>query len=248
MKRLNWYLILGVSLVSLSALIYLFHFALFKDPHHIFIYFIGDIAFLPIEVLLVSLVLHRLISIREKQLMQNNLNVVIGAFFSEVGTLMIKYLTIFEIPYGKSSQIVNENRGDIDVVLKNAERYGFRFDTAQGDLELLRSFLMKKRQFLLNLMENPNLLENESFTELLRSVFHLTEELEYRPDVKNLHPADRGHISDDMSRAFKPLVIEWIKYIKHLKENYPYLYSLAIRTNPFIPSATIEIIDYGEEN
>jgi len=38
----------------------------------------------------------------------------------------------------------------------------------------------------LRLLENPVLLEHESFTELLRSVFHLSEELEQRDDFGKL--------------------------------------------------------------
>jgi hypothetical protein len=29
--------------------------------------------------------------------------------------------------------------------------------------------------------------------------------------------------------------------MQHLKNNYPYLFSLAVRTNPFDPQATVEI-------
>ena len=53
---------LAAALLTLSALFYWMHFLLFHDAHHIFIYLVGDIAFVPIEVLLVTLILHRLVS------------------------------------------------------------------------------------------------------------------------------------------------------------------------------------------
>jgi hypothetical protein len=34
------------------------------------------------------------------------------------------------------------------------------------------------------------------------------------------------------------LVIEWLKYMQHLKQQYPYLFSLAMRTNPFDANAS----------
>ena len=37
------------------------------------------------------------------------------------------------------------------------------------------------------------------------------------------------------------LIIEWLAYMKHLKESYPYLFSLAVRTNPFDPAASPEV-------
>jgi hypothetical protein len=38
-----------------------------------------------------------------------------------------------------------------------------------------------------------------------------------------------------------PLIGVWLEYMKHLSRHYPYLYSLAIRTNPFNPNASVEI-------
>jgi hypothetical protein len=41
-----------------------------------------------------------------------------------------------------------------------------------------------------------------------------------------------------MKRAYLLLISEWLAYLKHLKENYPYLFSLSVRTNPFDPNAS----------
>jgi len=35
------------------------------------------------------------------------------------------------------------------------------------------------------------------------------------------------------------LVHEWLDYMKYLKKNYPYLFSLAVRTNPFDRNASV---------
>jgi len=32
-----------------------------------------------------------------------------------------------------------------------------------------------------------------------------------------------------------------LAYMKHLKKEYPYLFSLAVRTNPFDPGASVEV-------
>ena len=100
---------------------------------------------------------------------------------------------------------------------------------------------MSKKRFLLALLENPNLLEHETFTELLRAVFHLTEELEKRKDIKQLPKADYDHLKLDTERAYNILIYQWVEYMEHLMNNYPYLFSLAMRTNPFDPNATVEI-------
>ena len=111
------------------------------------------------------------------------------------------------------------------------------------DLVLLKGLLLDKRDFLLRLLENPVLLEHQSFTDLLRAVFHLTEELAYRNSVIDLPEADSLHLAGDIKRAYHLIVSEWISYMKYLKNNYPFLFSLAIRTNPFDPTASVVITE-----
>ena len=116
---------------------------------------------------------------------------------------------------------------------KALKDHDFELDAQKVDFEALRGFLLQKRDFLLRLLENPTLLEHESFTQLLRAVFHLTEELAYRKDVSHLVDTDRAHLAGDTKRAYGSLVGQWLDYVRYLKDNYPYLYSLAVRTNPF---------------
>lgn len=52
----------GTLLLLLSVLFYVLHYAIFHDAHHIFIYFVGDVAFVFIEVLLVTLIIHQILS------------------------------------------------------------------------------------------------------------------------------------------------------------------------------------------
>jgi hypothetical protein len=124
---------------------------------------------------------------------------------------------------------------DISKRLKN---YDYGVEIQEVGLEDLRSFLEEKKGFLLRLLENPNLLEHESFTELLRAVFHLAEELVAREDVRQLPDTDCTHLCGDINRAYILLVHQWLDYMKYLKDSYPYLFSLAIRTNPFDQDAS----------
>lgn len=91
---------------------------------------------------------------------------------------------------------------------------------------------------MLRLLENPALLEHESFTELLRAVFHFSEELERREKVTQLPDADYEHLAVDVKRAYTLLAQQWLDYVKYLKDNYPYLFSLAMRINPFDQTAS----------
>ncbi|MCK5139515.1 MAG: hypothetical protein KAQ85_06720 [Thermodesulfovibrionia bacterium] len=242
MRFLNWQTVLGLTLFVLSALVYFIHFLIFRDPYHIFIYMIGDIAFVFIEVLMVTLIIHRLLSVREKRSMLEKLNMIIGAFFSEVGTGLLTYLSDFDTELNniKKELVVNTSWSgkEFSKVRKNLKNFSYEVEIRNINLEYLRNFLIEKRVFLVRLLENPNLLEHESFTDLLWAVFHLTEELSVRKDIKHLPDTDYKHLVIDIKRAYTLLVREWIDYMEHLKNNYPYLFSLAMRTNPFDEKAS----------
>ena len=93
-----------------------------------------------------------------------------------------------------------------------------------------------KDAFTISGTENQNLLEHENFTDLLWAAFHIVEELEARESFDRLPPSDQEHINGDIKRVFGHLIREWILYMLHLKEAYPYLFSLAVRLNPMIDS------------
>jgi len=86
MKEKNWTLLFAVALIGLSVILYYFHFLIFRDPHHIYIYALGDIAFIPVEVLLVSLVIDQILEFRDRRSRFEKLNMVIGMFFTRMGT------------------------------------------------------------------------------------------------------------------------------------------------------------------
>ena len=242
MKRFSWQTLLGLSLIVLSIVFYLLHYAIFRDPHHIFIYLIGDIAFVFIEVLLVTLIIHGLLSEREKRTRLEKLNMVIGAFFSEVGTRLIAYFSDFDPKLDKIRKeliVANDwSEHEFSRVSKRLKNYDYGVEIQKVELEDLANYLTGKRDFLLRLLENPTLLEHESFTDLLRAVFHLTEELANREDLTQLPDTDYQHLAGDMKRAYVLLVHQWFDYMKHLKDNYPYLFSLAMRANPFDQDAS----------
>jgi len=242
MKRVNWQIILGISLAILSVILYSIHYLIFRDPHHVFIYMVGDIAFIPIEVLVVTLIIHRLLADREKKAMLKKLNMVIGAFFSEVGLKLVPSFAKFDHKSDKIKEDLSRMKNWTDADFKKAtdliDNFEFHIDSNLGDLKSLRDFLSGKRNFLLRLLENPNLLEHETFTELLWAVFHLTEELEYRSNLDKLPHSDLEHISGDIKRVYVLLLNRWVDYVMHLRHNYPYLYSLAVRTNPLDEEAS----------
>lgn len=233
----RWLALLGTGLVLVSAVLYAFHYALFRDAHHIFIYLVGDIAFLPLEVLIVGLVIERLISVREKRALTHKLNMVIGAFFSEVGSpLMAELLPAMCAAPQIREQLHLESswkKEDFSRASHFARALQCEVDLGRLDLEALKSHLLAQRHFVLRLLENPNLMEHERFTDLLWAVLHVEEELEARTNLADLSAADEAHLRLDVRRAYNALMAEWIVYVEHLKADYPYLFSLVVRMHPF---------------
>lgn len=103
----------------------------------------------------------------------------------------------------------------------------------------MRDLLLPKKMFLLGLLQNPNLLEHESFTDLLWALFHMVEEFEYRGNLQILSGADKQHLISDLNRVLCYLTSVWIKYLSHLKVAYPYLFAFSVKTNPFGKTASV---------
>jgi hypothetical protein len=245
MKYTRWQILFGILLIVLSVIVYLIQAFLFHKPGQEVFYFFQDLAFLPIEVLLVTIIVKGLLNEREKRDRLHKMNMVIGTYFNEVGTGLIDRFFPFLPDLGdlKHHLVVSGawTGKRFDEAVAGLRKHPFAIDSRRGDLELLKQFLSEKRMFLLRLLENPNLLENDTFTDLLWAVFHLTDELEHRQSFAALPEPDYDHLSVDMRRVYILLLIEWLTYMRHLKSAYPYLFSLAIRTNPFDPEASVVI-------
>jgi len=250
--RKYWELSFAVILIIISVTLYYLHYQIFHDPHHIGLYLLGDLAFVPIEVLLVTLVIDQLLENRDKKLKLDKLNMVIGTYFSTIGTSL---LALFSDHDPERDRIKNQlvvkgdwNDTNFSTVKKFFTQYRPTISMQSEDLVHLRVTLQKNEDFLIRLLENPVLLEHESFTSLLQASFHLTEELIRRNDLHLCCGPDHAHILGDIERVYTDLIIEWLKYMQYLKNNYPYLFSYAMRTNPFDEMATIEIHESGDQS
>jgi hypothetical protein len=236
-RRFPFILSLAIAFLAISGITYFIHYLIFRDAHHIFIYLLGDIAFLPLEVLLVVLIIERLLASREKKAKLQKLNMVVGAFFSEVGNHLLRDLLRYFNNRSDISKRLNITAKWTKKEFRSAADFAYsleiELDYHKIDLEELKKYLSQKRVFLLTLLENPNLLEHDRFTDLLWAVTHLDEELEARKTVTGLPEKDLEHIAGDIQRLYDHLASEWLDYTEHLKSNYPFLFSLVLRTHPF---------------
>jgi hypothetical protein len=245
MKISKWYLWLTILLAAASFSFYLAQVMIFRRAHDTFFYMLQDLAFVPVQVLLVTLILNDLMARREKKALLNKMNMVIGAFFSEIGNELITGLAKYDPGFDDLAPLVRPGpgwkAGDFALARRQLEGKEFQMDARRADLGALKDVLSGKRGFVLGLLENQNLLEHATFTDLLWAVTHLTEELQLRTSLNDLPPADHQHLSGDIKRVYGLLLGEWLGYARHLKESYPYMYSLVVRHNPFDPEAKVTI-------
>ena len=243
-RRNIWIVI--TALLALSVLLYGGLYVLFPERlTDIGFYTLLDIAFIPLNVVLVGLVIDRLLAARERTALLHKMNMVVGAFFSEMGTELVDRLTRFD-PDVESLRphLVFTPRwtpADYEEAQRQVSTDSHPMSLSCGDIADLRAFMIENRSFLLRLLENPNLLEHQTFTDALWAVTHLAEELAARSDLSAMPPSDVRHVELDMARAYGRLLSEWLGYVRHLKADYPYLFSFAVRTNPFDRDASIEV-------
>jgi len=174
---------------------------------------------------------------REKKARIDKLNMVASLFFSEIGNRLLTYFVELDPQAaGLRDQLLVTNdwsAADFLKVSQLLKNHKYNIDIEKIPQEELKTFFDGKVDLLLRLLENPALLERESFTETIRAVFHFRDELLLRHDISQLPESDKKHLAGDMKRAYRLLTYQWMDYMRHLKDNYPYLFSLAMRTNPF---------------
>lgn len=181
----------------------------------------------------------------QNRLRTRRLNMIIGVFFTEVGNELLNMFTQFDpnINEIRKDCLLNQDCSETDFtsLRKKLQSYKHTIDPKLMHLGKLSKFLTRKGNLLLRQIENPSLVEHESFTELLWAVIHLRDELMSRKSLVSLSEADIEHLANDARRAYDALIRRWVDYLHHLKRSYPYLFSLAIRTNPFSDKPTAEI-------
>lgn len=233
-------------LVLTSVLVYVIQYSVFHDTRDMLFYFLQDLAFLPIQVLLVGLFIERIIAQRERSRLLQKMNMVIGTFFSELG---VNLLGMLSDSLGNKQEIrpylavhSGWKAADWKRALSAAERFDYAIDTRLMNLVGTKELLSANRNLLILLLANPNLMEHEKFTDLLWAVSHLMEELFARKSLDGLPASDLEHLAGDIKRVYSQLTVQWLLYCRHLQRAYPYIFSIIVRTHPLQdhPSAIVK--------
>ena len=246
----RWKIKFSILMVVLIIIIYGSNYLVLGDGEHIISYVWTHLGFIPVDILVVAFLLDEINEKKEKEAMLEKLDMLMSTFFSEVGNDLIRQLSAankYKANTENLKSIKNWDQKDYETKLSELKKVSLDFsaDIAPEDreefLENLRTLLVNKREFIINLINNPNLLEKEEFTGLINAILHLDEELEHRKDLALVNDTDFGHLNGDMQRVYDKLVYEWVYYLKYLHKHYPYMIALIIRTNPFDEDADVYV-------
>ena len=249
-KRLSWKVKFSIVMILLIIIIYGSNYLVLGDGEHIISYVWTHLGFIPVDILLVAFLLDEIIEKKEKEAMLEKLDMLMSTFFSEVGNELISQLSTvnkYKANTENLKSIKDWDEKDFDNKLAELKSSTVDFsaqvtlEDREEFLENLRTLLVSKREFIINLINNPNLLEKDEFTGLINAILHLDEELEHRKDLALVNDADFGHLNGDMQRVYDKLIHEWVYYLKYLYKHYPYMIALIIRTNPFDESAEVYV-------
>lgn len=235
-KQKKEFLVIGIGLIGLSLFLHYVHYLIFQDLHHTLIFLFADIAFIPMEVFFTTLVIDKLLEKREKEHLKDKLSMLIGVFFSELGTDILNTFVHADNDtelIAKEAIVTKEwNRNDFKNLEKLVNEYDYKVDIKKIDLIALEKKLNTQKDLIINLITNPMLIEHEEFSDMLMSILHLREELSSRC-CHELEVYEIQHLEIDINVAYKYLVFEWVQYMKQLKLNYPQLFLKALINNPF---------------
>ena len=236
---MKWEIKISVVLLLTSVFFYVINYLTLHDTTFIEKYLLAQLGFLPISVLLVTVILNSLMTMRERREKMEKLNIVIGTFFAEIGKDLLRYLS----KYDKNIEdiateilhVENFENEDFERLKEIMNTRKFEINFSKINLYELRKFLLENKEFAVNLLDNPMLVEHETFTDLLWNVLHVTEELRRVINFENLSEEDRDDINGDLEKMYRLLSYEWLNYVHYLRDNYPHIFVYEAKTNPFIP-------------
>ena len=182
----------------------------------------------------------------QQRVHKHRLNMLIGVFYTEAGNELLRIFSRFDPHVDTVRQdliVTPEWTSDQFEHLKtHLSGYHYNVDKSQLELGVVKEFLREKGDMLVRQLENSDLGENADYAELLWAIVHLRDELVARRRLDDLPESDLEHIMGDIHRAYSQLTRQWLDYMLYLKNRYPFLFSLALRTNPFVenPSAIVK--------
>ena len=232
---------LGIVLLLSAATAYIVLFLIFHDIKFIEEYTIIHLGFLSLSVLLVTLILNGLLARREKMERLEKLNIVISSFFAKVGDALLRYISKYDINIndivGEIISIRESDDMEYERLKNHLLKRKYEVCIEKMNLYELKKYLWENKEFVVNILDNPMILEHDTFTDLLWNILYLTERMKRTINFEDLPDDEKKELKDDIITLYRLLTYEWVNYLQYLKNNYPHIFRYEMKTNPFVPHA-----------
>ncbi|MPQ43342.1 hypothetical protein [Clostridium tarantellae] len=226
-----------LALISIGLFLYYIHYLIFSNLYGTVSSIFFAVAFTPVQIILNILVIDKTVDQKEKIQHDKKINILVGTFFSEFGTDFLTDLVKGDdniqkiLPDNMVSKCLREEC--FENLKQLASSYEYVLNIEKINLVEIKEKLYNKNEFLIDLMTNAEVKEDQSFTDLLISLIHLNDEIKARYNDGKLEKYEIIHILYDMRIVYKKLTIEWINYMIKLKGTYKQLFVRAMITSPF---------------
>lgn len=238
MNKKNKGFILNIlALSTLSVMLYLVHFIFFKELAATIATIITSLAFAPIQIIFDSLVIDKIMEIRENAKKAKKINMVIGSFYNVIGNDILAMLVKSD-PDNPSIKLIAKVskkccEDDFFKLKNDLMEYDFKIDINQLNLDELKEILEMNNSFLIDLMISSVIDEDEEFSRMVMAIVHLRDEFATRSNNSALKEYEKLHIKSDVEKAYRLLSYQWVDYMKYLKEFYMQLFVKALIQSPF---------------
>ncbi len=225
-------------LLCASALLYAIHYLIFRDLHHLAIFGLHELAFVPLEVILVTLGLDQLVEKTHREEARSKVSIIETLYFNESGGTMLRYLTSFDPDAARLRELLQVTEdwhsSDFRQAIRQLKSYPFLLDLDRIDFFGLHYHLSQRHEYYRSMLENPALTQSEAFTEMIMKIYLLWEELDGRTNLYQLPEKDRNYLAELLHEIYRELTEYWLDNVYNHSIHNRFRLHRAIESNPFM--------------
>lgn len=225
-------------LLCASALLYAIHYLIFRDLHHLTIFGLHELAFVPLEVILVTLGLDQLVEKTHREEARSKVSIIETLYFNESGGTMLRYLTSFDPDAARLRELLQVTEdwhsSDFRQAIRQLKSYPFLLDLDRIDFFGLHYHLSQRHEYYRSMLENPALTQSEAFTEMIMKIYLLWEELDGRTNLYQLPEKDRNYLAELLHEIYRELTEYWLDNVYNHSIHNRFRLHRAIESNPFL--------------
>lgn len=225
-------------LLCASALLYAIHYLIFRDLHHLAIFGLHELAFVPLEVILVTLGLDQLVEKTHREEARSKVSIIETLYFNESGGTMLRYLTSFDPDAARLRELLQVTQdwrsSDFRQAIRQLKSYPFLLDLDRIDFFGLHYHLSQRHEYYRSMLENPALTQSEAFTEMIMKIYLLWEELDGRTNLYQLPEKDRNYLAELLHEIYRELTEYWLDNVYNHSIHNRFRLHRAVESNPFL--------------